>query len=417
MVCFSDDLNNTLSDCIAKADGDSFLALSLIADALDTHGHYKLANKVDKYAQICAIAGVYDSIIVPTSPGQIMDIDERIEQVERGDWIVPEERERMELEKMPMMRPNEFKLDPEYVKELRRQMREQKKKQTESLDETVKKIDEDKWREIDEEPKKETKEDEEPPMLNPREFKWEPEYYKKVRKPELARERKRKPKTMKPKMSQELLASLIVMADKLDAEGKFAMAAKIDSTLKSMARGRPKSPLKGLDEDTKKDLVKFLHNIGKRMSSSKSDLEELFRRMRYFDVAESAKPLGLDKAFKDMDRVQQCVDAGKESLHAMLGGNKSDLKSLLEALEGDNVEDEPDHNPLEFFNSREETDSASEPESMDDPDDGTDLEADVESAEMVGMMDEDEGGEEYEEFEENDELLRDFWGDESFEGE
>lgn len=415
MVRFSDDLNNKLASCIAKADGDSFLALSLISDALDSHGYYKLANKVDRYAQICAIAGVYDSIIVPTSPGQIMDIDERIEQVERGDWIVPEERKRMELEQMPMLRPNEFKLDPEYVKELRRQMREQKKKQNEMLDETSKQIDEDKWREADEEPKAEKpKEDEDLPTLSPRDFKWEPDYYKKVRKPELARERKMKLKNKKPKMSQELLDSLIVMADKFDAEGKFAMAAKIDDTLRSIARGRPKSPLKGLDEDTKKDLVKFLHNIGKRMSSSKNDLEELFRRMRYFDVAESAKPLGLDKAFKDMDRVQQCVDSGKESLHAMLGGNKSELRSLLEALEGDNAEDESEHNPMDFFNSREETETVPQEET----EEGADLESDVETAEVMSMMgEEEESDEEYEEFEEADELLKDFWGDESFEGE
>jgi len=443
MIRFSDNLNSQLKKCIAEAGNNGLLALSLMSDVLDSHGHYDLANKLDKYAQMCSIAGLGDSVVVPTSPGQLSPAyldemikrvdqgdwigseerqrmefeqmpwahpEERAEQVEQGDWIDPEEKERMELDKMPMMRSNEFKLDPEYVKELRKKLKEEKQKE--------------KAPKVEPQPEEES---EDMPELGQRDFKWEPEYYKKVRKPELARERRMKQKN---KMSQELFSSLIVMADRFDSEGKFAMAAKIDNTLKSLARGRPRSPLKGLDEDTKKDLVKFLHNIGKRMSSSTSDLEELFRRMRYFDVADSAKPLGLDKVFKDLVRVQECVDTGKESLHSMLGGNKSELKSLLEELEGDYAEDEPEHNPLDFFNSRQETEeydvSGEEtPDVSYSDQEETERDSDQHLVELNEFMNAFPGEEAEElekslvsidEDEDEEDTLNEFWDEESFEG-
>jgi len=191
-------------------------------------------------------------------------------------------------------------------------------------------------------------------------------------------------------LSKDIISELVVMADRFDQNGQFDMAAKVDTTIRSMARGRPKSPLKNLDDDVKESLVKFLHNISKRMEASKNDLEELFRRMRYFDVADSAKPLGLDKALKDLSRVQECVDAGKESLHGMLGGNKSNLKALIEKLnDGEDDANDlevPKHNPLDFFDSRQDDEDEAE--------------------------DEDESGEEEpsaKELEEKDEALQEFW--------
>lgn len=209
---------------------------------------------------------------------------------------------------------------------------------------------------------------------------------------------------MTQKLDQQIVSSLIVMADKFDAEGDFTMAAKVDSTIRSMARGRPKSPLKNLDDDVKESLVKFLHNISKRMEASKSDLEELFRRMRYFDVADSAKGLGLEKALKDMDKVQQCVDSGKESLHGMLGGNKSELKALIDKLDdgGDAADDDLDpveHNPLDFFAEQSAKDEKSE----------EDIKEELDSDEP----DQDEISEE--DLEELDAFWDD-WNDETFEG-
>ena len=215
---------------------------------------------------------------------------------------------------------------------------------------------------------------------------------------------------MDPKLEQEILSSLIVMADKLDAKDEIDGVFVIDDVIKSAAKGRPRAPMKGLDDDVKEDLVKFLFNITKRMVASKKDLTELFRRMRYFDVADSAKPLGLDKALKNMSLVQDCADNSAEALHSMLGGNKASFKSLLEKLNGgDGCEDidldEVDHKPLDFFNSREETDEPTEPSELDEPaeqDEKIEVDGDMvdEIEELIEEDDElsDEDKEELEEF-------------------
>lgn len=139
----------------------------------------------------------------------------------------------------------------------------------------------------------------------------------------------------------EIINTLIKMADGFDASGDFEKAARVDDTIKSIARGRPpKAPLKSLDDNVKKSLVKFLHNVGKRMKESNDDLQELSRRMRYFDKINVLKPFGLDQAMKDISHTQKCVDAAKEKLYVLtFGGGKSSLNKFLEKLDSDDAND------------------------------------------------------------------------------
>lgn len=158
------------------------------------------------------------------------------------------------------------------------------------------------------------------------------------------------------KLSDKIISELVTLADDFDQSGQFNMAAKVDDTIKSFARGRPKAPLKGLDDDVKESLITFLHNAGKRLKASQGDLQELFRRLRYFDQAESIKPLGLEKALKDMGDTQACIDTAKEKLYGMtFGGGKAGMGKLLDKLDdgGDNLDDAPAHSPLDFFDSRQ----------------------------------------------------------------
>ena len=167
------------------------------------------------------------------------------------------------------------------------------------------------------------------------------------------------------KSPNEILVELVAMADRFDQAGDFDKAAKVDTAIKSFARGRPKAPMKGLDEDVKEALVKFLHSVSKRLKASQDDLEELFRRLRYFDQADAIKPLGLEKALKDMADTQSCVDGAKERLYSMtFGGGKGGLNKLLEKLEGggESADDMPNHKPTEFFDSRQPADDLAKDE-------------------------------------------------------
>ena len=77
---------------------------------------------------------------------------------------------------------------------------------------------------------------------------------------------------------------LVRLADRLDNEGKHTLAAAVDDVLQVTAAGRPKAPLKGLSDDVKKDLLQFLHNVKENIADSMDALDELFGRLRYFDI-------------------------------------------------------------------------------------------------------------------------------------
>lgn len=146
---------------------------------------------------------------------------------------------------------------------------------------------------------------------------------------------------------------LVILADKLDREGKHELADAIDQLLITAA-GRPKAPLKGLGEDVKKDLLKFIHRVKGNAKNSSDSLEELGRRLRYFNAGHFMKELGLEKAVKDLDKVQECADGAFRSMYALTYG-KSPTNSDVEQMADDFSDQDNDEipSPLDFFSSQE----------------------------------------------------------------
>jgi hypothetical protein len=152
-----------------------------------------------------------------------------------------------------------------------------------------------------------------------------------------------------------MLDTLVKIADKLDQEGKYELASKVDDFIKSMG-ARPKAPLKKMDEKVKHDLLKFLHTVAKNLEESAEALEELFRRLRYFGVDDNVKDFGLDKALKDISKLMDSVGGANNRFYEISFGkkpSKSDLEELKKKLTGE--EDEQDaRDPLSFFESQTE---------------------------------------------------------------
>lgn len=146
---------------------------------------------------------------------------------------------------------------------------------------------------------------------------------------------------------------LVILADKLDREGKHELADAIDQLLITAA-GRPKAPLKGLGEDVKKDLLKFIHRVKDNAKNSSDSLEELGRRLRYFNAGHFMKELGLEKAVKDLGKVQECADMAMKSMYAMSYGKSptsSDMEQMADDFNDPGGQDIP--SPLDFFSSQE----------------------------------------------------------------
>lgn len=214
------------------------------------------------------------------------------------------------------------------------------------------------------------------------------------------------------RLTDEIRATLVKMADKFDQQGKFDLAEKIDSTLTSEA-ARPKAPLKSMNDDLKKSLIVFLLDADKGMQSGVSGLNELFRRMRYFDISDSIKDLGLDRVVKDMQKTQECLDGAKKDFYTMTFGkrpSKADLDKLLEELSGKKDDADDGQQALDFFNAQ--TDDA---EDKDMPH-GFMEEDELEKEESLGRepdwdsMEDDEYEEEPMDWDEEDEMGK-FWDD------
>lgn len=144
--------------------------------------------------------------------------------------------------------------------------------------------------------------------------------------------------------------TLVKLADKFDQEGKHGLADAVDSLLTTASR--PKAPLKSLDDDVKKDLLKFIHKVQENLSDSMESLEEFFRRLRYFDIGETVKDLKLDKALKELSKTQECMDTAGKAMFALSYGkhpSKSDLDQLAEDFSSG---DKEKSNPLDFFESQ-----------------------------------------------------------------
>lgn len=146
----------------------------------------------------------------------------------------------------------------------------------------------------------------------------------------------------------QILSLLVKMADDFDRAGEHDLASEVDDTITSRA-ARFKAPLKQLDDDIKNNLIIFIHDADQNTSNSVKGLRELFRRLRYFDLMDSIKELGLDKVVKEMEKTQGCLDGAKKKFYELMHGkkpSKQDLTDLFEQLTGkeDNAE-----GPLDFF--------------------------------------------------------------------
>ena len=146
--------------------------------------------------------------------------------------------------------------------------------------------------------------------------------------------------------------TLIKLADKFDQEGKDELADMIDEMLVVNAT-RPKAPLKKLDEAVKKDLLKFINKVKKNVGDSAEALEELFRRLRYFNIANIVKDMDLDKVLVDVKKTHQCMDSASKKMYELSYGRrpgKSDLEQMAKDVESDAMD-----SSSSFFKGREET--------------------------------------------------------------
>lgn len=161
---------------------------------------------------------------------------------------------------------------------------------------------------------------------------------------------------------------LITIANDLDQNGKHDLANAVDSIIKSAA-GRPRAPHRDLDEDVKKDLMKFLSTVQYNMSTSVDTLGELFRRLRYFGIDDVIKQLGLDKVIKDMSRVDQLMSNAVRSMYTLTNGRKPSNKDMEQMAEDFGLTGGGTPSPLDFFNSQNPSEvdlSDSEEEEGDD---------------------------------------------------
>lgn len=156
------------------------------------------------------------------------------------------------------------------------------------------------------------------------------------------------PLAMQPKES-ELIAKLVKMADKFDQEGEFELAAEVDNALQSL--GAVSNPaLKNEDEEVKKNLIRYIYNALQNIESAKSGLNELFRRLRYFDATKSIKEMGLDRAVKEMEKTHSQLDAALSRMYEMTQGKRPSKANLEQMLNDGAME----QTALDFFDSKAE---------------------------------------------------------------
>ena len=198
--------------------------------------------------------------------------------------------------------------------------------------------------------------------------------------------------------ADELIALLVKMADKFDREGDFDLASDVDQTLLSMS-ARPRAPLKGLDDDVKKNLIIFLHDSDKNMGSSIKGLKEFFRRLRYFDIADHIKEMGLDRIVRDMEKTRGGIGAALKQFYERTHGKKPSQKDI-DGLSGDDGEIE--QSSLDFFDAQMVKDE----EKLEEKPEGEDEELEEKLECGEGEELELEPGDE-----ELEELLEDFWAE------
>jgi hypothetical protein len=184
-------------------------------------------------------------------------------------------------------------------------------------------------------------------------------------------------------VENKIRSVLVKMADEFDQERKFDLASEVDRALKSFS-ARPKAPLKKLDDKVKKNLIIFVHDADQNNSKSIKSLNELFRRLRYFDFSDSAKDLGLDKIVKDMEKTQEGLESAKKRFFELMHGKKPSKKDLEEMFNNivDAVKHDEGQNTLDFFDANSDDEKAIDAEDSNDECDST------EEVEMSDEMEE-----------------------------
>ena len=155
--------------------------------------------------------------------------------------------------------------------------------------------------------------------------------------------------------NKEVINTLIAIADELDKSNPV-IAAEVDATINVIAR--KKAPLKDLEDPVKKDLMKFLTNINDRAGRSKADLTELCRRLRYFDIGDVVRELGLDKMLKEMDYTCNCADDAQKRFFELTFGRRPSKNDLTDYTKDMIEEPAPEKtDPLAFFGIEQKEES------------------------------------------------------------
>jgi len=282
-------------------------------------------------------------------------VDETMNKIEEGGWFE-------EGADLPTLSEEEFGFDPEYVAQEKQNEEQKKKELDEALSGASEAVEREqmlpredrspevKQRDIGEAAEEATNtiemwpNDTAEPFFSPEDFKAREEG--KVAGDKTLQERTRMRET-------EVRAKLVKMADDFDQAGLHDLAAEVDRTLKSLS-ARPKAPLKKLDDDIKKNLIVFVHDADKNTSKSIKGLNELFRRMRYFDFSDAAKDLGLDRAVKDMEKTRGSLEEAKRKFYEMMHGKKPSKKDLEELFDSlvDGIEESKEQPALDFFDDQ-----------------------------------------------------------------
>jgi len=161
-------------------------------------------------------------------------------------------------------------------------------------------------------------------------------------------------------MEDEIVLDLIKIADRLDSQGKTELSEKVDEFIAQAAR--KKAPLKKMDEKIKHDLLRFIHNAAENLASSVDGLEELFRRLRYFDVADAIKGAGLEDSLKGMKDLRDNMhDATNKMYEACFGKkpSKHDLDNLSKKMK-EKKEEQDSSDPFSFAKGYQEPEVSDE---------------------------------------------------------
>lgn len=319
-------------------------------------------------------------------------VDETMKKIEEGGWFE-------EDADLPTLSEDEFDFAPEYVAEEKEKEERGRKELDEALSGAYEAVEKEQLLPgTERSPEVKRKEvsdaaggahdaveqmwpEEKSPLFTPEDFK--PAEEGKVAGNKTLQERNR----MRDLTEAEVRAALVKMADEFDQSGQHDLAAEIDTTLKSFS-ARPKAPLKKLDDKVKKNLIVFVHDADQNNAKSIKGLNELFRRLRYFNFSDSAKDLGLERVVKDMEKTQEGLEVAKKRFFELMHGKKPSKKDLDEMFDEivEEAQKDDGQNTLDFFGANSD-DEFSEFNTEDQADEDFDP---TPEKDLIGMDEEEE---------------------------